>query len=120
MVLAGSKDRRPTSKRPPRLTGVRALREPVDLHGIVIMQAGNPGAERRSVLANGRSDSRRWVWYIVGAIVVLLLLGWLLGWFGGEVAEEAATDDGAVVEEPAATGEAAEEAAEDAAEEAGD
>ncbi len=25
----------------------------------------------------------RWVWYVVAAVVVVLLLAWLLGWFGG-------------------------------------
>ena len=25
----------------------------------------------------------RRVWYVVAAVVVLLLLAWLLGWFGG-------------------------------------
>jgi hypothetical protein len=28
-----------------------------------------------------RIDPR--IWYVVGALVVLLLLAWLLGWFGG-------------------------------------
>jgi hypothetical protein len=28
-----------------------------------------------------RIDQR--VWYVVAAVVVLLLLAWLLGWFGG-------------------------------------
>ena len=28
-----------------------------------------------------RIDRR--VWYVVAAVVVLLLLAWLLGWFGG-------------------------------------
>ncbi len=61
----------------------------------------------------GRGSSR-WIWYIVGAVIILLLLAWLAGLFG---ADEAVQVDGeaAVVEEPAATGEAAEEAAEEAA-----
>ena len=29
-----------------------------------------------------RIDQR--VWYVVAAVVVLLLLAWLLGWFGGD------------------------------------
>ena len=43
------------------------------------------------------SGSRKWLWYIIGAIVLLLLLGWLLGLFS------AADTDTAVTEEPAAT-----------------
>ena len=43
------------------------------------------------------SGSRNWLWYIIGAVVLLLLLGWLLGLFA------AADDEAAVTEEPAAT-----------------
>jgi len=32
-------------------------------------------------IAVDRIDQR--VWYVVAAVVVLLLLAWLLGWFGG-------------------------------------
>ena len=39
-----------------------------------------------------RIDQR--VWYVVAAVVVLLLLAWLLGWFGG--AEVAAASHDAV------------------------
>ena len=39
-------------------------------------------------------SSMKWLWYIVGAIVLLLLLAWLLGWFGD------ADDDVVVTEEP--------------------
>ncbi len=28
----------------------------------------------------------RRIWYIVAAVIVLLLLAWYLGWFGGNVA----------------------------------
>lgn len=38
-------------------------------------------------------SSMKWLWYLLGALVLLLLLGWLLGWFGG--ADEAAVEDGA-------------------------
>ena len=36
-----------------------------------------------------RIDQR--VWYVVAAVVVLLLLAWLLGWFGGTEAPVPAT-----------------------------
>jgi hypothetical protein len=32
-------------------------------------------------IAVDRIDPR--IWYVVAAVVVLLLLAWLLGWFGG-------------------------------------
>jgi hypothetical protein len=82
-------------------------------------------------MADGRNNSRT-IWYIVGAIVVLLLLAWIFGLFGaGDVAEvdgdgvvvseegieEAAEDTGVAVEDAA---EATEEAVEDGAEAAGD
>jgi hypothetical protein len=49
------------------------------------------------------SSSGKWLWYILGALLVLLLLGWLLGLFSG--ADEA--DEVVVTEEPAATAEQA-------------
>jgi hypothetical protein len=42
------------------------------------------------------SGSRNWLWYIIGAVLLLLLLGWLLGLFS-------ANDEAAVIDEPAAT-----------------
>ena len=36
-----------------------------------------------------RIDRR--IWYVVAAVVVVLLLAWLLGWFGGAVAPAPAT-----------------------------
>lgn len=40
-----------------------------------------------------------WLWYVLGALVLLLLLAWLLGWFGSEVAEEVGTGESGVGEE---------------------
>jgi hypothetical protein len=39
----------------------------------------HPGIQGGQVV--DRIDQR--VWYVVAAVVVLLLLAWLLGWFGG-------------------------------------
>ena len=47
------------------------------------------------VTTSESGSSMKWLWYIVGAIVLLLLLAWLFGWFGDAV------DDGAVTQEPA-------------------
>ncbi len=68
--------------------------------------ANGPGDYRDpKVTTSGQSGSMRWLWYLLGALVLLLLLGWLLGWFGSEAAEEAQTDGAAtetvVTEEPA-------------------
>lgn len=49
-----------------------------------------------------RTGSRNWLWYLIGAIVLLLLLGWLLGLFSA--ADDQAATDAVVVDEPAATG----------------
>ena len=68
------------------------------------------------------SGSRNWLWYIIGAVVLLLLLGWLLGLFSAAddealVTDEPAATEGAVVtDDAAATEGAAEEAAEEATE----
>ncbi len=70
-------------------------------------------------MADGRNSSRT-IWYIVAAVIVVLLLGWLLGLFGADEAGEVETDAAVVTEEGVATGEAAEEAVEDAAEDAED
>lgn len=46
------------------------------------------------VTTTDRGSSMKWLWWILGAIVLLLLLAWLLGWFGREETEAV------VVEEP--------------------
>ena len=65
---------------------------------------------RREALANGPQDYRdpkvttttttttqsspmKWLWYALGALLVLLLLGWLLGLFSGNDDEAAVTAD---------------------------
>lgn len=40
-----------------------------------------------------------WLWYILGAIVLLLILAWLFGWLGGADDEITATEP-VVTEEP--------------------
>jgi hypothetical protein len=46
-----------------------------------------------------------WLWWLLGGIVLLLLLGWLLGWFGSEVNEAAVTtNEPTAVESTAAEG----------------
>jgi hypothetical protein len=63
-------------------------------------------------VTNLQTDWRRWIGYIVGAIVVLLLLGWLLGPFANLKATEVGTVDATNdAEEAAATGDAADEVA---------
>lgn len=49
------------------------------------------------VTTTERRSSMAWLWWVLGAIVLLLLLGWLLGWFGAD------DTDAVVVTEPAAT-----------------
>jgi hypothetical protein len=56
----------------------------------------------------GRGNTR-WIWYLVGAIILILLLGWLLGWFSSDEVAEVETN------EAAATEEAVEDAGEEAA-----
>ncbi len=68
--------------------------------------ANGPGDYRDpKVTTTGQSGSMRWLWYLLGALLLLLLLGWLLGLFGREAAEEAQTEGTAtetvVTEEPA-------------------
>lgn len=46
-----------------------------------------------------RGSSKKWLWYLIGAIVLLLLLAWLFGWFGGD---EAIVTDETVIVDPAA------------------
>ena len=50
-----------------------------------MVQAGSctPWMHRKAAegMVVDRIDQR--VWYVVAAVVVLLLLAWLLGWFGG-------------------------------------
>ncbi|WP_210530390.1 hypothetical protein [Rubellimicrobium arenae] len=41
------------------------------------------------VTTTERRSSMNWLWYLIGAIIILALLGWLLGLFGG--ADDAAT-----------------------------
>jgi hypothetical protein len=76
--------------------------------------ANGPGDYRDpKVTTTERGGSMKWLWYVLGAILLLLLLAWLLGLLGGEAAEEVQTEDAAVVEETAVTEEP--EATEDAA-----
>ena len=49
----------------------------------------------------------KWLWYVLGALLLLLLLAWLLGWLGGDDVEETVTDEAVVIEEPAEAGEEA-------------
>ncbi len=69
--------------------------------------ANGPGDYRDpKVTTTGQSGSMRWLWYLLGALLLLLLLGWLLGLFGREAAEEAQTEGAAtetVTTEGAAT-----------------
>lgn len=48
----------------------------------------------------GRS-SMNWLWYVLGALLLLLLLGWLLGLFGAD--DTATATDATATEEPAPT-----------------
>lgn len=65
-------------------------------------------------MANGPKDYRnpkttttgsgggtsKWLWYILGAIVLILLLAWLFGWFGGnEMTGATAIEEPIVTEE---------------------
>lgn len=47
------------------------------------------------VTTTGRSGSLNWLWYVLGALLLLLLLSWLLGLFSA--------DEEVVTTEPAAT-----------------
>ena len=60
---------------------ILAARAPVGCMPMV--QAGSwiPGYTAKVRIVVDRIDQR--VWYVVAAVVVLLLLAWLLGWFGG-------------------------------------
>jgi hypothetical protein len=66
-------------------------------------------------MADGRSGSRT-VWYIVGAIILVLLLLWIFGLFGAGDVAEVDGDEAVVTEEGVVTEEAVEDAAEDAEE----
>lgn len=64
------------------------------------------------VTTTERRSSMGWLWWVLGAILLLLLLGWLLGWFAADeetatVTEPAATEETATTTEPAATDDAA-------------
>jgi hypothetical protein len=62
-----------------------------------------------------------WLWYVLGALVLLLLLAWLLGLFAADENDAAETTEPATTEAPAAGDAAAGDAAtEDAAEGATD
>lgn len=50
------------------------------------------------VTTTDRGSSMKWLWWILGAIVLLLLLAWLLGWFADD---DVAETEAVVVEEPA-------------------
>ena len=63
------------------------------------------------VTTTGRTGPMKWLWWVLGAIVLLLLLAWLLGLFGADEAVEVETDEAVVVEETEATEEAVEEEA---------
>lgn len=70
--------------------------------------ANGPGDYRDpKVTTTDRGSSMKWLWYILGAILLLLLLAWLLGWLGNDeadavvVEDPAVVDDGAIVTEPA-------------------
>ncbi len=60
-------------------------------------------------MADGRSGSRT-IWYIVGAIILILLLAWIFGLFGADDVAEVEGDAAVVTEE---AGEAVEDAAEE-------
>lgn len=59
------------------------------------------------VTTTDRSSSMKWLWYVLGALLLLLLLAWLLGWLGDDeteavvVEEPAAVEGGTVATEPA-------------------
>jgi hypothetical protein len=43
-------------------------------------KSSRAGIKRQRIVLD-RIDKR--IWYVVGAVLVLLVLAWLLGWFGG-------------------------------------
>ena len=65
-----------------------------------------------------QSSPMKWLWYALGALLVLLLLGWLLGLFSGNDDEAAVTADPAAAEEAVGTEEPATDAATGSATEA--
>ena len=74
--------------------------------------ANGPGDYRDpKVTTTSGSSSTRWLWYVLGAIVLLLLLGWLLGLFAGDDAAEVEAEGAAVVEQTESAGDAVEEGA---------
>lgn len=57
------------------------------------------------VTATDRGSSMKWLWYVLGALLVLLLLAWLLGLFDANdeeavVTTDTTTEEAVIVEEP--------------------
>ena len=74
--------------------------------------ANGPGDYRDpKVTTTTGTSSMRWLWYVLGAILLLLLLGWLVGLFGADDAAEVETDGAVVVEETEAVDDAVEDGA---------
>ncbi len=47
--------------------------------------ASGPKDYRNPKTTTTDADSKsKWLWYILGAILLLLILAWLFGWFGGD------------------------------------
>ncbi len=69
------------------------------------------------VTTTGRGSSMNWLWYVLGALLLLLLLAWLLGLFTSDedatavTTEAPATGETVVTEEPVTDGAAAGDAA---------
>lgn len=52
--------------------------------------------------SSGAKSSMNWLWWVLGAIVLLLILAWLLGWFGTGTTTTTTTP-ATTTEPPAAT-----------------